>query len=1833
MMPTKQHWLSRVFGTRPAEDQAAPPAAATRPTAANDAAGPTFAATVPATPPADQPRPIPAAPGPEDDVPAVWQVGDLVLGLYEVKQVFQGGGMGLVYRVRHRTWNMDLAVKSPRPEYFRTEVDKENFEREAETWVNLGLHPHVASCHYVRRLGGIPRVFAEFLAGGSLQDWIRDGRLYAGGPDQGLERILDVAIQFAWGLDHAHGQGLVHQDVKPANVLMTPEGQAHVTDFGLARARAASGAREATPAGQSLLVSAGGMTPAYCSPEQAAGRSLSRRTDIWSWAASVLEMFTGDVTWPSGTVAGAALEGYLEMGTGDDRLPRMPAPLVQLLRSCFSQEPEGRPADMKELAGTLQGIYRQVTGRAHGRELPRVVELRATSLNNRAVSLVDLGKEQEADRQWAAALAQDPQYVEAIFNRGLLAWRRGALTDGELIQQLTGVCQTQQGRWLPRYLLAQVHLERGDCQGALDAVGALLGADSERAEVQQVRRLAADLGPLSRRQLIGQAFHKDSVRTMAFSPDGSRLVSGGADKVVRLWDVATGHWLHNLGEHGAQVKAVAFSADGRDVLSASDDRFDRTVKLRDAATNQGARELAKQPLTSWTALAFSPNRRWAAAAGEDRAVKVWDVVTGQVLRTLTGHQEAVEALAFRPDGRLIASAGKDRTIRLWEAATGRCLRILEGHTDRLLALAFRADGCLIASAGKDRTIRLWDVTTGETVRTLSAHTHTVTSLSFGPDGRWLVSGNWDSIRLWDLTNGRCARTLTGSTGVVEHVAFSPDGRRLASADDKTVRFWDPATAWEYRAPLTLGQLETTGAVTATARSFEEALTGGQRCLAQGDFQAAVVAASRARSLSGYERHPEALALWGQLYCRASRGALQACWESQVFRRGPSSRGGMKQPGMLAFSPDGRHLATIGQNGVVSLWATETGQSVRTLACKDEVGPVAFHPDGQWLAVSGASGIQLWEVTTGRYLRTLNGNGTLDDQHAKALVFSPDGRCLARQSESTIDVLDVATGHQLTSLEGEALAFSPDGRWVAVADMDGAALWHVATGQKLRPLGIPETHDPTIACRPDGSLIAIGSGDKICLFETGTGLHSRTLEGHVAVKAIAFSPDGRWLASAGLGRKVCLCEAADGAFRLILEGHSRPVDAMAFSPDGRWLASGDDESVRLWFLDWELEDRAPADWDDAAAPYLDHFLANHRPFGGTLPDQRAPTRAEVAQALRRQGQPQWSEEDFRQLLSTLGSAGYGWLRPEGVRRELQARQASFAAPAWEGRLIPAPEEEDEENAVPAAGPEFVLLPHHPTAFVYEGVEVTFRREATLSWSDDRLVLWTYGSDSEFHPAPEDWEWFWAAMNLLGVWGWQSYYHQPAHGGGFWKLELAHAGRRVASAGANDYPPDFSLFRAALDLLIGKPVFCHDSRQGLLALFDRFPRVVSASGQLAVPAWIRRLRGQEAARQAGEARMSHVAADEAQVAALLARALTAAKDSQESVREARQTLEQLPLSPETALAVLFRTAANADAVAVDTHERKGGDRPAGSLPDRAHTWMDGFLSRTAGKLRTPPAFLKSALRDPQGPVRYWAARVVGYLAEPETYLPDLLYLRADPEESVRHLVVYLLADVLFEGAVKALLPLLADPSAEVCGAAVMCCGDSWAEGGAAVPALVARLGDPAVRPVIEDALIRLAETVPEAAAALLPRLAAEALGKSSASSEVLERMREIGGRHASLLFTAVTDAVRTQFTSRKLLDRLIAEVVGPKQKEGVPVLIAALREEAWQVRYWAGAALARIGPAAAPAVAALKAIVQQTAALEDLAPPILHHPLAVQQAYHVRQAVKEAWARIEGVGLPR
>ncbi len=382
-----------------------------------------------------------------DDTDRCYQKGASILGTYRVESdAIESGGMGRVWRVHHTLWNVDLAMKQPRAKFFTGEDSKQNFIRECDTWIKLGLHPNIVSCYYVRQIDGIPTIFSEWMDGGDLAHAIQSGSLYEGlanDPKRVQERLLDVAIQFARGLHYAHEareedgtpKAIIHQDVKPGNVLLTKDGEVKVADFGLARARAVltileenekDGTKPALPT-RTILCPSGGYTPAYCSMEQMDGKLLSRRTDLYSWAVSVMELYVGGHPWANGVVAGLNCRKYLS----EAAVP-VPAPMADLLARCLAAEPDDRPRDFGLVIAELRAIYRIVTGEDYPRESSRAASDTADSLNNRALSMLDLGKLDEAEALWKKAIWTNSSRFLYHYNYAIFLWTHCKISDIEL---------------------------------------------------------------------------------------------------------------------------------------------------------------------------------------------------------------------------------------------------------------------------------------------------------------------------------------------------------------------------------------------------------------------------------------------------------------------------------------------------------------------------------------------------------------------------------------------------------------------------------------------------------------------------------------------------------------------------------------------------------------------------------------------------------------------------------------------------------------------------------------------------------------------------------------------------------------------------------------------------------------------------------------------------------------------------------------------------------------------------------------------------------------------------------------------------------------------------------------------------------------------------------------------------------------------------------------------------------------------------------------------------------------------------------------------------------
>jgi WD40 repeat protein len=770
-----------------------------------------------------------------------WNIGERILNLYSVKEIYRSGGMGFVYRVHHAGWNVDLAVKSPRWELtqaVKTEEHFRSFESECQKWVSLGLHPNVVSCYYVRRIGGVPSAFAEFMDGGSLSEWIKTGKLYEGGAEQSLQRIVGLAIQSAWGLQYSHDKGLVHQDIKPANIMMTHAGVARITDFG------------------------GAKTDCYCSPEQASDEAPSAKTDTWSWGVCVLEMFRGERTWLSGLAAPSVLRN-LAAATPSHRRPRMPTSLAELLRHCFQVDPADRPGDA-EILKCLYEVHQQITGRPHPSKPPKAAEGLADSLNNWALSHLDLSDYRESERCWLNALAIDPHHPEATYNYGVFRWRRGNVTDKALVRQLEDVRTSHRDSWRSRRVLILAHIERGDTDAATKLLSQPIAHSSDSSEQQVTMALAgSDTVPMGRLEKCISG-HKGAVEAICVTPDGRRAWSGSADSTLRLWDINTEECIEVV-DAGTRVNAMCLSDDARRLLWAGEDGG---LRLRDVVT--GETRILGSHAGKVHSMSASPDFRFAVSGGEDKTVRLWSLTTAPT-RSFS-HNDAVTAVAISPDGSSFLSAVgimDNSLIRLWDVTTGRSIREFRGHTKWINSLGFSPDGKYIVSGGGDVVaiteevvIRLWETDSGKCIREFKLPGALVTSVVVSPDGKYVLSGSeYDhSLRLWELGTSKCARTFEGHESAVKAVAFTPDGQFLLSGgSDMTIRVWyaryreDGQERPHPQFPPLLCKPLDTEALGTEQEAVETLIAEADACLADKRFSEAYTKLRNAQSHAGFER--------------------------------------------------------------------------------------------------------------------------------------------------------------------------------------------------------------------------------------------------------------------------------------------------------------------------------------------------------------------------------------------------------------------------------------------------------------------------------------------------------------------------------------------------------------------------------------------------------------------------------------------------------------------------------------------------------------------------------------------------------------------------------------------------------------------------------------------------------------------------------------------------------------------------------------------------------------------------------------------------------------------
>jgi WD40 repeat protein len=667
-----------------------------------------------------------------------------------------------------------------------------------------------------------------------------------------------------------------------------------------------------------------------------------------------------------------------------------------------------------------------------------------------------------------------------------------------------------------------------------------------------------------------------SVRTALSDPPapGGDKVPGGSRsaRTDRYGDSLPDGAIARLGttrlRHTKPVGPLAFSPDGKVLASVG-----FSICLWDPATGKELRRIG-----CWArVLAFSPDGRYLAGT-EDGDVRIFEVATGREVCRLRGHAYFAEGVAFSPDGKLLASGDRGKTVHLWEFPAGKEVRKLHGHGG--FVVGFLPDGKSLISSCPDGYCQL-DVSTGEVLRRWERTVILTTGplmAALSPDGKLLALGGMlPRIAVYDMATGKELRGFELDEQNVmppgQCVVFSPDGKLLAATEqtNNTVHLWEVAAGRE-RVRFQAGRNG-----------------GGQVAFAPDGKTLAVGAWNRVRffdTASGKETMP-----FGPFV-----GHEDTVWE-------------------LAFAPDGKTLASLGErDDWVPLWDPLTGKELRKLGLS-EAGPVAFSADGKAVASAGKGGaVRVWGLATGKILR----DWAKKEQDIRALTFSPEGHLLALgEQENSVTVWDVTAERARWQRRVEYGAvqrpqFSADGKALLFAGSHGPVnIWEADTGRELRrvatrarehfisPSGSTLAAIGTVTESPDGQSRSLSyEGLTLWSLAGGQEPHPFRLDSRDYLCA-AFSPDGRVVAAGSgeyrMANQVRLYELASGREIGVFRGHRHGITCLAFSADGRMLASGShDQTALVWDLtglleggSWRARPLAPEEleklWSDLGGP--------------------------------------------------------------------------------------------------------------------------------------------------------------------------------------------------------------------------------------------------------------------------------------------------------------------------------------------------------------------------------------------------------------------------------------------------------------------------------------------------------------------------------------------------------------------------------------------------------------------------------------------------------------------------
>ncbi len=1066
------------------------------------------------------------------------------LGDYELVEEIARGGMGVVYRARQLRLNRMVAVKVIHPSAVTSADFIERFLTEAETVASLD-HPNIVPIHEIGEHEGAPYFSMRLIEGETLAQWVaRTWSAMPSLPPGGLAgHAARMISRLAHTVHYAHQRGVLHRDLKPNNILLTPDGTPHLTDFGLAKLveRDSSLTRTAAVMG----------TPAYMSPEQARGDSkcLTTAADVYGLGAILYEMLAGRPPFQAGTAVETLRRVLEEDPVPPRRLhPEIDPDLELICLKCLEKDPARRYSSAEELARDLDRWGRGEPILA--RPAAWHEQLRKTVRRHPVLSTVIL----------SAAVAVCVVAIVA----SAAAYRLHQLNE---ITERSHALLARHNRDL-EWQKAEDLAASGNVAEALAYFGHFLRTFPDRSVPAARLRSMLSMGtfPLLRGEPLA---HEGGITDVAFDRTGRRIASASQDRSLRIWDVGSQRLLARL-EHPAPVSAIRVHPRDDALLTLCQDGIARLWHLGDL------RVIREFPSIRPNIVAeFSPDGSLLALRLADNQYAVFDTQTGEMRLGPFAFRDGLRVVAFTPDGREMMHGTWDGELAAIDLETGVTSFKLQ-RSNPIATIRFTTDGRRMIW-GEMRRMVVWDRVAGAIEREIPVGDHEVIRIEISPDGKQLLAlPYFEPAGTWDLETGDPVTPAIGRGIQWSAGTFSPDGAKFVTASvEGQAHVWDAATGAALLQPM-----QHDGPITALGMSPD----GGTVATGSEDGSVRLwdirMAPPRIVRIEAPGELREGFYSRDGRWVFTSRGPLLERHDAATGARDETRMEHGKQVFMAVLSPDGRTIAAAPWDATARLWDPLTGaERTPPLRHHHQVTFLRFSPGGRRLATTCSDfSARLWNPASGEPL-------TDPIVHPDNLVtcdFTPDGSLLVTGCfDGGVRAFSVPEGRhafQTEGHQGRVWAVRARGGIIASASSDRTVrLWDASTGT---PIGRPIRHERgvlSVEFDADGGRIVTATEDgviRVWDVRTQRPLSQPMLHAG-AVWLASFSADGRRIVAGCAGGVARIWDAETGYALTDPLRHGGHVVRTVLSPDGsRLLTTATDDIIRFFDVP-DIRDDAPA----------------------------------------------------------------------------------------------------------------------------------------------------------------------------------------------------------------------------------------------------------------------------------------------------------------------------------------------------------------------------------------------------------------------------------------------------------------------------------------------------------------------------------------------------------------------------------------------------------------------------------------------------------------------------------